>query len=188
MTVAANAFYYAMRNAQRGQPIVIFAPTGSAVTFADLFNVPKARSNGAELSVKWHPSPVFSAGVGLGLLSTRITRADAANTQFEDKHFQRSPDFSASASLNWEPMPGLTLSAQARHNSGYFSDDLNRPDRKVSGWTKVDAQAAYDFGRFRVSGYVRNLFDKFYPTYFFSSTFATAGDPREVGIGLEAGF
>jgi outer membrane receptor protein involved in Fe transport len=58
----------------------------------------------------------------------------------------------------------------------------------VSGWTKFDAQAAYDFARFRVHGYVRNLFDKFYPTYLFSSTFATAGDPREVGIGLEVGF
>jgi len=177
-----------MRNAQRGQPIVIFAPTGAPVTFADLFNVPKARSTGAELSVKWRPTANFSAGMGLGLLSTRITQAEAPFAQFEGKHFQRSPNFSASASLVWEPVPRLTLSAQARHNSGYFSDDLNRPDRKVSGWTKVDAQAAYDFGRFRVSGYVRNLFDKFYPTYFFSSTFATAGDPREVGIGLEAGF
>ena len=188
VTVTANAFYYAMRNAQRGQPIIIFAPTGSAVTFADLFNVPKARSNGAELSVTWHPSANFSAGLGLGLLRTRITSAEAPYAQFEGKHFQRSPDFSASASLNWEPAPHLTLSAQARHNSGYFSDDLNQPDRKVSGWTKFDAQAAYDFARFRVHGYVRNLFDKFYPTYLFSSTFATAGDPREVGIGLEVGF
>lgn len=188
VTVAANAFYYAMRDAQRGQPIVILAPTGAPVTFADLFNVPKARSTGAELSVKWRPNSAFSAGLGLGLLRTRITSAEAPYARFEGKHFQRSPDFSASASLSWEPVPRLTLSAQARHNSGYFSDDLNQPDRRVRGWTKLDAQVAYDFGRFRIHGYVRNLFDKFYPTYFFSSTFATAGDPREVGIGLEAGF
>lgn len=188
VTISANAFYYAMRDAQRGQPIVIIAPTGSLVTFADLFNVPKARSKGAELSVRWCPTSAFSAGIGLGLLSTRITSADAPHAQFEGKHFQRSPGLSASASLNWEPVPHLTLSAQARHNSGYFNDDLNQANRKVGGWSKVDAQAAYDFGRFRLHGYVRNLFDDFHVTYLFSPTFATAGDPREIGVGLEARF
>jgi outer membrane receptor protein involved in Fe transport len=37
-------------------------------------------------------------------------------------------------------------------------------------------------------GYVRNAFDAFYLTYLFTPTFGTPGDPREIGIGIEARF
>ena len=132
-------------------------PTGSLVTFADLFNVPKARSRGAEASIQWRPSSIFSARLAIGLLNTKITRADAPYELFQGKEFQRSPDFSASASVDWTPVDRLVLSAQLRRNSGYFSDDLNQDNRKINGWTKIDARAAYDFKRFQAFGYVRNL-------------------------------
>ena len=188
VTASANLFHYAIRDAQRGRSIVIVAPTGSLVTFADLFNVPKARSRGAEASIQWRPSSIFSARLAIGLLSTKITRADAPYELFEGKEFQRSPDFSASASVDWTPVDRLVLSAQLRRNSGYFSDDSNQDNRKIDGWTKIDARAAYDFKRFQAFGYVRNLLDKFYLTYLFNPTFATAGDPREFGVGLAVRF
>ena len=188
LTANANLFTYAMRNAQRSLPIVIIAPTGSPVTFADLFNVSRANSRGAEFSVNWRPGPSFSMRLGAGLLHTRVTRAEAPYELFEGREFQRSPHLTASAAIDWRPVEQLTLSGQLRHNSHYFSDDLNRADRRVPGWTKLDVRAEYEFKRFRLFGYARNLLDHFYLSYLLSPSLATAGDPRELGLGLEARF
>lgn len=185
LIASANLFIYHMRNAQRGLPIVIVAPTGALVTFADLFNVPRANSRGAELSLDWRPSTAFSIRLAAGLLHSRITRADAPYSSFEGREFQRSPHFTASAAVDWRPVERLILSGQVRHNSAYYSDDLNRADRRVGGWTKVDVRAEYEFRRFRLFGYARNLLDRFFVTYMFSPSFATAGHPREVGFGVE---
>ena len=187
LKLSANLFYYDQRDAQRAQPIAIVAPTGAVVTFADLFNVPKARSYGLETSVDWRVSRRFSARASLGLLRTRIVDAGAASA-FDGKQFQRSPRLSASAAIDWRPLERLRLSAQLRHNSGYFSDDLETASRRISGWTKLDARAEWQSGKFRLFGYARNLFDNFYLTYAFNPSLATAGDPRELGVGIEAAF
>jgi len=54
--------------------------------------------------------------------------------------------------------------------------------------TVVNARAAYDLGQVTLSAYVRNLFDNFYLTSLFNPASATAGDPREIGVGLEVDF
>jgi outer membrane receptor protein involved in Fe transport len=77
---------------------------------------------------------------------------------------------------------------QVHHNNGFFSDDLEQANRQVQGWTKVNVSSAYDLGRIQAQVYVRNLFDKFYLTYLSSATLATAGDPREFGVGVAARF
>lgn len=187
LNLSANLFYYDQHDAQRAQPITIVAPTGALVTFADLFNVPRARSYGLETSADWHLGRRLSARAGLGLLRTKIVDAGAA-AAFDGKQFQRSPRFSASAAVDWRPLDRLRLSAQLRHNSGYFSDDLQTASRRIDGWTKLDARAEWQAGKFRLFGYARNILDKFYLTYVFSPTLATAGDPRELGVGLEASF
>ena len=188
LTAHLNIFYYAMKDAQRARPIAIMAPSSSIVTFADLFNVDRARSKGGELSLGWQPNSRISMNVGVGYLDTKITDAEAAYGQYENREFQRSPHFTASGNIEWKPVGKLTLSGQVRHNSGYFSEDLNFANRRVEGWTKVDARAAYDFGHVQIYGYVRNLFDNFYLTYLFNETLATAGEPREFGVGLDARF
>lgn len=80
-----------------------------------------------------------------------------------------------------------------RHHSGYFSDDRETAGQRVSGATTVDARAAIDWGRVTLFGYARNLFDDFNVTYRFAPVpgrpqQGTLGDPREVGIGLDAAF
>ena len=69
------------------------------------------------------------------------------------------------------------------------SDDTNDRARRIGGSTRVDARAEWRRGAFAVFGYARNLFDNFYLTYLFpGSILATAGDPRELGIGTELRF
>lgn len=188
LKLSANAFHYDQRDVQRAQPISIRAPNGQSVTFADLFNIPKARTYGAEAEVDWRMSDRFKVRLGIGVLDTKIRKADPANLAFDGKDFGRAPRFSASAAIEWHPISRFRLSAQAKRNSGYWSDDLNTPTRRIDGWTRLDARADWDAGRFKLFGYARNLLDKFYLTYKFNSQLATAGDPREVGIGLEASF
>lgn len=187
LRLSGNAFYYDQHNAQRAQPITVIAPTGAQVTFANLFNVPRAHSYGAEASAEWRASPELSLRAGLGLLRTRVDDAGQVPA-FNGVQFQRSPKLSASAAIEWKPVKHLVLSAQLHHNSAYFSDELNSVSRRVGGWTAADARAEWTAGRFRVFGYVRNVFDRFYLTYLFSPTFGTAGDPREAGLGVEARF
>lgn len=85
--------------------------------------------------------------------------------------------------------PGNALVGQVcRHLAAItwlFQHDLNTPAFRIGKATVVNARAAHDLGRFTLSAHVRNLFDNFYLTSQFSPTFATAGDPREIGLGLE---
>ena len=74
-----------------------------------------------------------------------------------------------------------------RANSAYFSDDLETERRRIGGSATVDAKVSWSRNRVTLLGYVRNLFDEFHLTYRFplSSGLATAGDPREAGLGIE---
>lgn len=188
LSTTVNIFNYDLKDAQRARPIAIIAPNSAIVTFADLFNVDRAHSKGGEVSFQWRPNSRLSMNVGVGILDTKITRAGNPYAQYEGREFQRSPHFTASGNVEWRPTALLALSAQVRHNSGYFSEDQNFANRRIEGWTKVDARAAYDCGKVKFFGYVRNIFDDFYLTYLFNPTLATAGDPREFGLGLEARF
>ena len=188
LSATANVFRYDMRDAQRSRPISVIAPGGQRVGFADLFNVPKARAQGAELTVEWRPSRRLSAKGSIGLLDTKITRTDEASSHLLGKGFQRTPPFTASAGFDWEPVTRLRLSAQLHHNAGYFSDETERPDLRVGGMTTVNAKAAVEWGPVTAFAYALNLFDEFAMRSLFSSTFGVANDPREVGFGLEARF
>ena len=185
VTAEANLFYYDMRHAQRARDIQILTPTGFKVGFSDLFNIPKARSYGLEASLRWRRGERFSASASLGLLGTKILRAVGEQAQYDGKEFGRSTHLSASASVDWRPIQRLRVSAQLRHHSRYFSDDLNRPSLRVKQFTDVDARAEYDAGPVTLFGYARNLFDTFHMNYFSDERSGTADGPREIGLGVE---
>ena len=187
LKASANLFHYDIRNAQRAQPIEVISPNGLRVIFADLYNVSKARSRGLEASIDWTPSERLSLRAGVGLLRTKVLDGGDYPT-LEGKQFQRAPQFSGSAAVSWRPVPRLALSGQLRRNSRYFSDNSNNPVRQIDGWTRVDGKASWDAGKFNLFAYGRNLLDDFHLTYLFGPSLGTAGDPREVGIGLEARF
>ncbi|HUQ12845.1 MAG TPA: TonB-dependent receptor [Novosphingobium sp.] len=187
--LSANLFRYALRDAQRTITAEFVAP-GGIVTTAEVGNAPRARSRGAELELSWRPTPRLQVRASTGLLRTRITRTLSSADPLLDKEFQRSPHLTAAIAADWRPSDALRLSAQARHNSGYFSEDTNDPLRRVPRATVVDLRGSWRRGPVELSGYVRNVFDRFYLTYLFSPAgrLATAGDPREVGAALELRF
>lgn len=187
VTMSANLFRYDIRNAQRAEDIAIFAPNGFPVGFANLFNVPKARSSGLEAELDWRPTRRVTARASLGLLNTRIVDAGLAAPSIQGKQFDRAPHFSASAAIDWTATERLRLSAQLRHHSPYFSDNANTPAFRIAAATIVDARAEYRFGRLTTFAYARNAFDRF--ALIERTAFqGYAEDPREVGIGVDARF
>lgn len=188
LRLAANLFYQRMRDAQRARSRSFVRPGQGTAVWAEIHNVPRAESYGAEASLEWSPSRRLRMRLGLGLLETRILEFDHADFELEGKDFQRAPAFTGMASADWTPTDRLRLGLSARHNGGYFSDDANTPSRQIGRATRIDGRASYDFGATTLFGYVRNLLDDFNMTYLFSPNFGTAADPREFGLGVESRF
>ncbi len=191
-TLAANLFYNDMSEAQRPQTIEFLLPNGTTLSEIQVANAPSAESYGLEVELGWQASHRFLIRAGLGLLETNIRRTLLPSDPIAGKSFQRAPNFSASAAIDWRPLEALRLSAQLRANSGYFSDDANDPALRVDGSAMMNARAAYTHGSVTLFGYARNLFDAFVPTSLIrpavGAIFASAFDPREVGVGVEARF
>ena len=187
ISLAINAFYYDMRNAQRAKEIRIPAPNGLTVGFADLYNVERARTYGAEAEARWRTGERLSAALGLGLLRTKVTDAGSGNPDIEGREFDRAPHLTASAAVDWRPAARVRLSAQVRHHGGYWSDPLNAPVSRVGSGTIADARGEYDAGRASLFAYARNLFDTF-SIVARDPLGATLENPREVGVGVEARF
>jgi iron complex outermembrane recepter protein len=184
----ANIFYTDFNNAQRPVTFVVTRPDGTTALDGEIDNAPDARSYGLEVDAAWSPSPRLTIAAGVGLLRTEIERSVDPADPIVGKDFARSPRFTGFASIAWEPLDGLQLSSQLRHNSRYFSDDANTPALRVGPATVVDARAAYTYGPFTAFGFVRNAFNDFYLTQLYAPDFGQAGDPREIGFGVEARF
>jgi outer membrane receptor protein involved in Fe transport len=187
-TLSANLFYNAISDAQRQQTVPIAVPDGSTLFATEFANAPAARTYGMEAEAAWRIGERLSLVTGVGILRTKVSRTVVRSDPSLGKDFQRSPHLSAVGGIDWRPLDAVRLSAQARHQSGYFSDDANNPTRHIGASTVADFRAAYTAGTITLSGYVRNAFDAFYLTYLFNPTFGTAGDPREFGIGVESRF
>lgn len=187
-TLTVNLFDNEIHDAQRPQTIEFVAPNGGTFNTVQIANAPSARSRGAEVELGLRPDSRLSLRLSMALLDTRIQRTLARSDPIRGKDFQRSPGFSAAASVDWRPIDALRLSAQLRGNSSYYSDDANTPSRRIGGSMTLNARAAYTHRATTLFGYARNALDKFYLTYLFSPTLGTAGDPREVGLGIETKF
>ena len=184
-----NAFYYDQANPQRTLQRQIVTPAG-IVTIAEIGNAIAGRSYGAEFEERWRPSNRLTLSAAVGILRTRLTGTASATDPLLGKEFQLSPRLTASAAAEWRPLDRLLLSLRARHHSGYFSDDVNDPARRVAAAEVVDANATWTVGDLAVSAYLRNAFDAFYLTYHSGpgSRLAVAGDPREAGLSVDLRF
>lgn len=187
-TLAANLFYNDIKDAQRPQTVAIRLPNGAELFATEFANAPAAETYGLEVELGWRASRRLKLRGGLGLLETEVSRTILPTDPTLGRDFQRSPSLSASAAVDWRPLDPLRLSARARHHSGYFSDDIESPARRIEATTVVDLRGAYTIGSVTLFGYARNALNAFYLTYLFTPTFVTPGDPRELGIGIEAGF
>lgn len=186
LAINANLFRNAHDDSQRAIARIFTGPSSNLVWY-ELYNIARARTEGWEGSLEWRPTDRLTVRGALGLLRTRITDA-GEGPAFDGKAFARSPSRSATLAADWSPLDRLKLSGRLRHHSGYFSDDLNTPARKIEAGTEMDVRAAYTRGRTTLSAYARNVTDAFAVTYMLSTFSAVPNKPREIGLGLETRF
>lgn len=183
----ANFFYYDMDNAQRSVTRSIETPGGS-FSLVEIGNATKAWSKGAELRVAWQALSKLEFVASIGLLDTKIVTTPDPDDPLIGKQFQRSPHFTGALGAYWRPLPAISLSLSYFRRSGYFDDDLNTSSRRIGGADHISTRAEWSPGNWKVFAFARNLFNHFYLTSLDASGLATAGDPRELGAGLEVMF
>lgn len=184
-SITSNVFHSNFRDGQRAQSRAYSVPGGGTAFWAEIENVPRSRSSGAEVAIDWPLTNRLRFTGGAGLLRTRITRTALPGNPISGKEFQRSPHFTASGSIDWRPSDRLRLTANVRFHSDYFSTDANTPALLIKGHAIANARAAWTAGKLTFFGYARNLLDTFYMTYLGTTTQGTAVDPRELGIGAQ---
>jgi outer membrane receptor protein involved in Fe transport len=190
LSVSANLFRYEMRNAQRVQNIAFALANGQIAFAAEVDNAPRAWTHGLEIEAQWLPSLRFKLRGGLGLLDTRVTRTIEPSDPLLGKEFQRSPHLTGFLAATLRPLANLVIDVQGRMNTRYLSDDYETASRRIPGSTTVDGKISWTQRQLEVFGYVRNLLDEFHLTYKLAPALglATAGDPRELGVGVQARF
>jgi iron complex outermembrane recepter protein len=188
LQISANLFDYAMRNAQRAEDVVLFTPTGRGVGFANLLNLPRARSRGFELNLDARASERLTGRLAIGLLGTKITKTDAQSASLQGRQFDRAPHFSGAVGVNWSPVPSLQLSAQLRRHSSYFSDNANSPDERIEAATIADARAEWQVRRLRLFVQVHNVLDRFAMVVLDTPDSGEAEEPRRITAGIETRF
>lgn len=191
-SVTMNVFYNDMHDAQRELDFDLNSP-GGRVGLLQIISEPRARTYGAELALSAKFSSRLSAQVAVGLLDTRITKGIAPNDPFLDKEFAGAPDFTGAASVNWEPVRKVHLSAQVTRNSGFWGDDNNDPLFHTRGWWMSNARVSWETRRFTLFGYAQNLFNRLQVLGYSGPRDDPAAevgltDPREIGMGVQARF
>ncbi len=156
--------------------------------FANLFNVPKARSYGAEAELSWRVTDALSTRLAVGLLGTKMVRTEGESAVFAETSSTARPISRSLRPSIGEPLERLRLSGQVRHHSPYFSDPKNSPHLRIGSATNVDARVAYDIGRVSLFGQVRNLFDALNMLSLGTAMSGEAEDPRTFAVGIESRF
>jgi len=192
VSVNGNLFYNAIRDAQRELDFDLNSP-GGRVGLLQIVSEPRARTYGAEVETSAVVTEHLTARASIGLLDTRITRAIASNDPFRDKQFGQAPRFTGVAAVDWSPTDRLRISAQARHNSGFWGDDSEDPTFRIRGWTILDARASWQSGRFTLFAYAQNVLNAFHVVRWSGlhdrpDVDVELTDPRELGAGVDVRF
>lgn len=155
------------------------------------YNADRAETYGLELAANYAVRDDLRLNLGLGLLNTEI-REFSAVPSLVGNELDRAPDATLSLGATWDVNDKLTLGANLRHVSGYYSDVDNNEDYAIDAFTVANISASYDLtDQVELYGYVNNLFDENTPTWVRGATgsYSTrVTDPRMIGVGLRMQF
>lgn len=145
------------------------------------------RARGIEADVTWEPSPAFSLLAAYAFTDAVVTRDNA--TPVGDR-LPRVPRHSGRVAARYRvldgPAKGLSAGAGV---TAFTAREITLPNTvTVPGYTTVDAQVAYDLGRFTVSASIVNLGGReAFDTYqYFSFPVAMPNQPQSVFVTLAA--
>lgn len=209
--VDGSAFYYDYRDKQilGGELDPIFGVLDM------LINVPKSRIYGAQLQVMARPLNQLSLSASMTVMKSEVTSYSGINALGVEENFQGdplpyTPAFSGELDAEYRfdlpgdsgmPFVGMTVRGQSNTSTVFNGDNITIPispiNRTMPGvlhpyeirpYAVADARVGYasESGRWRVTIWGRNLFNKYYWTNVLSSvadvSTAFTGMPRMYGI------
>lgn len=164
-------------------------------------NAGDAKVRGLELSSTWRPNQHWNFGLSAAYTDAYMTQGNAAAGSATGDHLPYSASFSASLSASYLFTIGghhanVSVAEQytGRRHSG-FSSSTTSPDFMLPAYATTDLQAGVDMGRYTLSLFARNLFDRrglasvttaYVPLG--GSVLASVIQPRTIGFQLNAPF
>lgn len=169
LTANANIFYARWSDQQISLPTQIIGFGGSEVV-----NAGESELYGAELLLEADITREFSAFATLGLLETEfidfpfavdaqgqpVNAADPRFANLAGNEFPFAPNIQASAGFSYISQSGFFASANINLSGEQASEVANLADNEGEGFVLANARIGYDFGNFRLTGYVNNLFNQ----------------------------
>ncbi|MGF7146717.1 iron complex outermembrane receptor protein [Sphingomonas zeicaulis] len=187
--IEAAAFYYDFSNIQAGSTVVYDGASTAVRT-----NVGKARSYGAELSVRAKPVRNLDLDLGVALLDTEIleieTGTEAERLRRVGSDLPFAPNMTINGMIRYElPLServSLIPQVNARFVSTYYGNLDNNSE--AGDFTLVNARVDLRLDkRWSIAGFVRNLTDTVYSTGA-SNVARISGAPRTWGVSVGARF
>ncbi|MCG2841778.1 TonB-dependent receptor [Sandaracinobacter sp. RS1-74] len=187
LTVNGNAYYIDWKDQQ--------STVNFGLNLYDYHTANAGRSHlyGFELEAAHRVSQAFDWYAGIAHNRTKFdefTTDVGIVTDFSGMEFPYAPHWTLSAGANVRFGSGFSANLNANHRSSVFTD-LGHPqsDSHVGARTLVNARLGYRAANWGVSVFATNLFDTEYMQYY-NRTYNSAilGQPRTLGVVLEAGF
>jgi iron complex outermembrane recepter protein len=189
----ANAFY----NDYTDQQIVVL---NEVYTVNEIFNAGSSHSYGAEFEARWRPIAPLQLFATLGLLQSEFDELKLGPTQADDhsgNEYPEAPAFTVSAGGMYRDPAGWFVGADVRHTDGYYSNGnvSNVSTGVVDSYTVVDARVGWEWEKYTLTLFAKNLFDEDYLTTVntvdggtLSPAYGFIGDARTVGVTLRGEF
>ena len=155
-------------------------------------NADKAHSQGLELDFTYFPYENLEISGAFGFIDTKYDSYNAGDYDFSGEKIENTPSHTANLSMVYSHPQGFYARGDLKNQGSLtFYDDRQKEFLKNSGYSIVDVKLGYKFGTWDIYGYVNNLTDREYITYYNSNSIvslASFGDSRTFGLGARYTF
>ncbi|MEO0549644.1 MAG: TonB-dependent receptor [Pseudomonadota bacterium] len=194
LTINSNIFYADWQDQQVPEPIVL--ADGTTSTLTRTVNAGESTLMGFEIDADYAVDSTLDIYGSLGYVKTEFEDFVTSQFDYTGNSFAFAPEWSYNVGFNKIHDVGIFYGLDVSYRDDVFSDNEN--EDVVEAYTLVNARVGYEFNDYsRITVYARNLFDEDYYTFLnrdfdasgnFLSGTSRIGDPRVVGVRLEANF
>ncbi|WP_155524511.1 TonB-dependent receptor [Oleisolibacter albus] len=183
LTVNANLFYVDWTDQQ------VNVRLSGNIYDTQTENAGKSHLWGGEVETSYAVTRDLDLYASVGYTRTRFDDFVFSTQNLEGNEFAFAPRWSLAAGGTWRFADGFFAALNANYRSAAYAEAIDEDKRLISARTLVNARLGYERDKYGLYLYADNLLDqRYYATRYASYRWAGLGDPRTVGVMLEARF